>query len=67
MSDGYTSRCFETKVSGTWDHLDGCLPVLLHLQGLRRKQEDGDGDDVPVDHVLGVVSLILVGVSDGYR
>jgi hypothetical protein len=53
---------FETI--GVCDYLDGGFPVLLHLQGLRRERENGDGNDVPFDRVLGLVLCILVGVSD---
>lgn len=54
----------DAQAAGVCDYLDGGLPVLLHLQGLRRERENGDGNDVPFDHVLGLVFCILVGVSD---
>jgi len=57
----------DAQAAGVCDYLDGGLPVLLYLQGLRRERENGDGNDVPFDHVLGLVFCILVGVSDGYR
>jgi hypothetical protein len=67
VSDGNNKRRVDAQVTGVRDYLDGGLPVLLHLQGLRRERENGDGNDVPFDHVLGLVFCILVGVSDGYR
>jgi hypothetical protein len=57
----------DAQVTGARDYLDGGLPVLLHLQGLRRERENGDGYDVSFDRVIGLVFRILVGVSDGYR
>ena len=55
----------DAQVNGVCDYLDGGLPVLLYLQGLRRERENGDGNDVSFDRVLGLVLCILVGVSDG--
>jgi hypothetical protein len=57
----------DAQAAGVCDYLDGGLPVLLYLQGLRRERENGDGNDVPFDHVLGLVFCILVGVSDGNK
>ena len=53
------------EATGVCDYLDGGFPVLLHLQRLRRERENGDGNDVSFDRVLGLVLCILVGVSDG--
>ena len=57
----------DAQAAGVCDDLDDGLPVLLLPQGLRCERENGDGNDVPFDHVLGLVFCILVGVSDGYR
>jgi len=67
ISDGYNKRRVDAQAAGVCDYLDGGLPVLLYLQGLRRERENGDGNDVPFDHVLSLVFCILVGVSDGNR